>query len=438
MKLCVIGTGYVGLVTGTCFAATGQRVVCVDKDASKIERLKRYEIPIYEPGLEEMVRENAGAGRLTFSTDLAKEVRDVDLAFIAVGTPPTHDGEADLSAVFAVAEQLAEHATHDLVIVMKSTVPVGTNAQVQKLVAGAQHDIQVASNPEFLKEGGAISDFMYPDRIVIGVRPGHQRAKQLMTRVYHPLNLSNTKIVWMNPESAEVTKYAANTMLAMRISFMNELAVLCEEVGADVQSVRMGVGSDPRIGPQFLHAGPGYGGSCFPKDVKALVAVARRHGIELELADATNRVNVRHRSFVARKLKRHFGNELAGKRIAIWGLAFKPGTDDIRESPSITTIEFLLNEGCEVVGHDPEAMQNIKEVFGDQVALVDDAYDAVDGADALLLLTEWREYQYPEFERIRERMRTPVILDGRNIWVTYKLGDQGFEYAGVGVQPDTD
>ncbi len=438
VKLCVIGTGYVGLVTGTCFAATGQRVVCVDKDASKIERLKRYEIPIYEPGLEEMVRENAGAGRLTFSTDLAKEVRDVDLAFIAVGTPPTHDGEADLSAVFAVAEQLAEHATHDLVIVMKSTVPVGTNAQVQKLVAGAQHDIQVASNPEFLKEGGAISDFMYPDRIVIGVRPGHQRAKQLMTRVYHPLNLSNTKIVWMNPESAEVTKYAANTMLAMRISFMNELAVLCEEVGADVQSVRMGVGSDPRIGPQFLHAGPGYGGSCFPKDVKALVAVARRHGIELELADATNRVNVRHRSFVARKLKRHFGNELAGKRIAIWGLAFKPGTDDIRESPSITTIEFLLNEGCEVVGHDPEAMQNIKEVFGDQVALVDDAYDAVDGADALLLLTEWREYQYPEFERIRERMRTPVILDGRNIWVTYKLGDQGFEYAGVGVQPDTD
>ncbi len=434
MKLCVIGTGYVGLVTGTCFAATGQRVVCVDKDASKIERLERGEVPIYEPGLEEMVRENAEAGRLTFSTSLAEAVRDVDLAFIAVGTPPTHDGEADLSAVFAVAQDLAEHATHDLVIVMKSTVPVGTNAQVQKLVADAKHDIQVASNPEFLKEGGAINDFMYPDRIVIGVRPGHERAKQLMTRVYHPLNLSNTKIVWMNPESAEVTKYAANTMLAMRISFMNELAVLCEEVGADVQSVRMGVGSDPRIGPQFLHAGPGYGGSCFPKDVKALVAVARRHGIELELADATNRVNVRHRSFVVRKLKRHFGNELAGKRIAVWGLAFKPGTDDIRESPSITTIEFLLKEGCEVVGHDPEAMANIRELFGGQVGLVDDAYDAVDGADALLLLTEWREYQYPEFDRIRERMRTPVILDGRNIWVTYNLGSQGFEYAGVGIQ----
>ena len=436
MKLCVIGTGYVGLVTGTCFAATGQRVVCVDKDASKIERLERGEIPIFEPGLEEMVLENTSAGRLTFSTNLAEAVRDVDLAFIAVGTPPTHDGEADLSAVYAVAEELAEHATHDLVIVMKSTVPVGTNVQVQKLVDGAKHDIQVASNPEFLKEGGAISDFMYPDRIVIGVRPGHGRARELMTRVYHPLNLSNTKIVWMNPESAEVTKYAANTMLAMRISFMNELAVLCEEVGADVQSVRMGVGSDPRIGPQFLHAGPGYGGSCFPKDVKALVAVARRHGIELELADATNRVNVRHRSFVVRKLKRHFGNELPGKRIAIWGLAFKPGTDDIRESPSITTIDFLLNEGCDVIAHDPEAMTNIKEMFGDQITLVEDAYDAVEGADALLLLTEWREYQYPEFERIRQSMRTPVILDGRNIWVTYNLGDQGFEYAGVGIQTE--
>jgi UDPglucose 6-dehydrogenase len=437
VKLCVIGTGYVGLVTGTCFAATGQRVVCVDKDASKIERLQRFEIPIYEPGLEKMVREQAEAGRLTFTTDLAAAVRDVDLAFIAVGTPPTHDGEADLSAVFAVAQSLAEHATHDLVIVMKSTVPVGTNAQVQKLVADAKHDIQVASNPEFLKEGGAISDFMYPDRIVIGVRPGHDRARRLMERVYHPLNLSSTKIVWMNPESAEVTKYAANTMLAMRISFMNELAVLCEEVGADVQSVRMGVGSDPRIGPQFLHAGPGYGGSCFPKDVKALVAVARRHGIELELADATNRVNVRHRSFVVRKLKKHFGSELAGKRVAIWGLAFKPGTDDIRESPSITTIEFLLNEGCEVVGHDPEAMANIKELFGDGITLVDDAYDAVKEADALLLLTEWREYQYPEFERIAELMRTRVILDGRNIWVTYKLAEQGFQYDGVGIQPDT-
>ena len=434
MKLCVIGTGYVGLVTGTCFAATGQRVVCVDKDASKIERLQRFEIPIYEPGLEEMVKEQAEAGRLLFTTDLAEAVRDVDLAFIAVGTPPTHDGEADLSAVFAVAESLAQHATHDLVIVMKSTVPVGTNAQVQKLVSGAKHEIQVASNPEFLKEGGAISDFMYPDRIVVGVRQGHDRARRLMDRVYHPLNLSSTKIVWMNPESAEVTKYAANTMLAMRISFMNELAVLCEEVGADVQSVRMGVGSDPRIGPQFLHAGPGYGGSCFPKDVKALVAVARRHGIELELADATNRVNVRHRSFVVRKVKRYFGSDLPGKRIAIWGLAFKPGTDDIREAPAITTIEFLLNEGCEVVGHDPEAMANIKEMFGNNVTLVDDAYDAVRDADALILLTEWREYQYPEFERIASLMRKPVVFDGRNIWTTYKLREQGFDYDGVGIQ----
>ena len=437
VKLCVIGTGYVGLVTGTCFAATGQRVVCVDKDASKIERLQRYETPIYEPGLDAMVKENASAGRLTFSTDLATAVCDVDLAFIAVGTPPTLDGEADLSAVFGVARQLAEHATHDLVIVMKSTVPVGTNAQVQRLVADADHDIQVVSNPEFLKEGGAIGDFMHPDRIVVGVRPSHERARRLMTKVYHPLNLSSSKIVWMNPESAEVTKYAANTMLAMRISFMNELAVLCEEVGADVQSVRHGVGSDPRIGSQFLHAGPGYGGSCFPKDVKALVATGRRHGIELELADATNRVNVRHRSFLVRKLKRHFDNDLAGKRIAIWGLAFKPGTDDVRESPSIATIEFLLNEMCEIVGHDPEAMENIGQMFGDHITLVDDAYEALKDADALLLLTEWREYQYPEFDRIRDLMRTPVILDGRNIWVTYRLAEQGFEYAGIGIQSES-
>ena len=438
MNLCVIGTGYVGLVTGTCFAATGQRVICVDKDASKIERLQRYEIPIYEPGLEEMVKENASAGRLTFTTDLAAAVRDVDLAFIAVGTPPTHDGEADLSAVFAVAQELAKHATHDLVIVNKSTVPVGTNAQVQKLVADAEHDIQVASNPEFLKEGGAIEDFMYPDRIVVGVRPGHDRARRLMDRVYHPLNLSSTKIVWMNPESAEVTKYAANTMLAMRISFMNELAVLCEEVGADVQSVRQGVGSDPRIGAQFLHAGPGYGGSCFPKDVKALVATARRHG---NRARARRRDEPRQRAAPellgaqAQAALRKRAGSGSESRFGGWRSSRARTTFESRlRSPRI---EFLLNEGCEVVGHDPEAMENIGEMFGDGVTLVDDAYDAVKDADALMLLTEWREYQYPEFDRIRELMRTPVILDGRNIWVTYKLAEQGFEYAGVGIQDES-
>ena len=434
MKLCVVGTGYVGLVTGTCFAATGQRVVCVDTDATKIEKLKRFEIPIYEPGLAELVRENAEAGRLEFSTDLRSAVKEVDLAFVAVGTPPTLDGEADLSAVLGVARDLAESATHDLVIVLKSTVPVGTNAQVQRLVTDAKHDIQVASNPEFLKEGGAINDFMHPDRIVVGVRAGHDRARKLMDQVYHPLNLSNTRIVWMNPESAELTKYAANTMLAMRISFMNELAVLCEEVGADVQSIRRGVGSDPRIGPQFLHAGPGYGGSCFPKDVKALVATGRTNGIEIELADATNRVNVRHRSFLVRKLKRKFEANLAEKRVAIWGLAFKPGTDDVRESPSLTTIEALLKEGCEIIAHDPEAMENIRALYGESVRLVLDPYEAVEGADALILLTEWREYQYPDFDRIKQLMRNPSIFDGRNIWVTYDLGDQGFEYTGVGTQ----
>ena len=434
MKLCVVGTGYVGLVTGTCFAATGQRVVCVDNDASKIERLQRFEIPIYEPGLEALVKENAASGRLTFSTDLETAIKDVDLAFVAVGTPPTLDGEADLSAVLGVAQEIAAKATHDLVIVLKSTVPVGTNEQVQRLVADAKYNIQVASNPEFLKEGGAIKDFMHPDRIVVGVRPGDERARQLMDRAYHPLNLSNTKIVWMNPESAELTKYAANTMLAMRISFMNELAVLCEDVGADVQSIRRGVGTDPRIGPQFLHAGPGYGGSCFPKDVKALVATARRHGIELELADATNRVNVRHRSFLVRKLKRYFDGDLAGKKIAIWGLAFKPGTDDVREAPSLTTIDALVQSGCEVVAHDPEAMDNIAALYPEGVELVTDPYEAAKGADALVLLTEWREYQYPEFERLLELMRTPVIFDGRNIWVSYGLREQGFHYTGVGTR----
>ncbi len=432
MKLCVVGTGYVGLVSGTCFAATGQRVVCVDNDANKVAKLERNEIPIYEPGLEALVKENVAAGRLSFTTDLAAAVKDVDLAFIAVGTPPTLDGEADLSAVLGVARALAAAATGDLVIVLKSTVPVGTNAQVQRLVADSKHDVQVVSNPEFLKEGAAINDFMHPDRIVVGVRPEHGLAREVMDRAYHPLNLSNNKIVWMNPESAELTKYAANTMLAMRISFMNELAVLCEEVGADVQSVRRGVGSDPRIGSQFLHAGPGYGGSCFPKDVKALVATGRRHGIELQLADATNRVNVRHRSHMVRKLKKFFGGELAGKRIGIWGLAFKPGTDDVREAPSLTTIEALLKEGCEVVAHDPEAMGNIRALFPEGVALVDDAYKAAEGVDALLLLTEWREYQSPEFDRLGQLMRNKAIFDGRNVWSSYKLGDLGFAYAGVG------
>jgi UDPglucose 6-dehydrogenase len=432
MKLCVVGTGYVGLVSGTCFAATGQRVVCVDNDANKVARLERNEIPIYEPGLETLVKENVAAGRLSFTTDLAAAVKGVDLAFIAVGTPPTLDGEADLSAVLGVARALADAATGDLVIVLKSTVPVGTNAQVQRLVADCKHDVQVVSNPEFLKEGAAINDFMHPDRIVVGVRPEHGLAREIMDRAYHPLNLSNNKIVWMNPESAELTKYAANTMLAMRISFMNELAVLCEEVGADVQSVRRGVGSDPRIGSQFLHAGPGYGGSCFPKDVKALVATGRRHGIELQLADATNRVNVAHRSHVVRKLKKFFGGELAGKRIGIWGLAFKPGTDDVREAPSLTTIDALLKEGCEVVAHDPEAMDNIRALYPEGVTLVDDAYQAAEGVDALLLLTEWREYQSPEFERLGQLMHQKVIFDGRNVWSSYKLAELGFAYSGVG------
>ncbi len=432
MKLCVVGTGYVGLVTGTCLSATGQRVVCVDNDPAKIEMLKRHEVSIHEPGLQEMVRENAEAGRLTFSTDLPSSIKDADVVFVAVGTPPTLDGEADLSAVLSVAKSVMEHTQHPLVMVLKSTVPVGTSAHVRRLIADSPHPIHLASNPEFLKEGAAIKDFMYPDRIVIGVQEGDDFAREHMTRVYHPLNLSETKIVWMNPESAELTKYAANTMLAMRISFMNELAVLCEEVGADIHSIRRGIGSDPRIGSQFLHAGPGYGGSCFPKDVKALVAVGRQHGIELELADATNRVNVRHRNFLLRKLKRHFANDLVGKRVAIWGLAFKPGTDDIREAPSLTAIDALLKEGCEVAAHDPKATEAIRAIYGDRINLVSDKFDATKDADALLLLTEWREYQHPDFDRLKQLMRTPVLFDGRNIWSSYRLPERGFKYTGVG------
>ena len=363
MELCVIGTGYVGLVTGTCFAATGQRVICVDNDASKIERLQRYEIPIYEPRLEEMVKENASAGRLTFTTDLAAAVRDVDLAFIAVGTPPTHDGEADLSAVFAVAQELAKHATHDLVIVNKSTVPVGTNAHVQKLVADAEHDIQVASNPEFLKEGGAISDFMYPDRIVVGVRSGHDRARRLMDKVYHPLNLSSTKIVWMNPESAEVTKYAANTMLAMRISFMNELSAICEAYGADITAVREGIAADNRIGASYLFPGLGFGGSCLPKDVSACAQLAKNAGVPSTLLDAVNEVNQAQQDRFIRRVMDHYGNAVCEKTIAIWGASFKPKTDDLREGRALDVLKH--EDGSPFVLDDVEGAHDRRVVDAD-------------------------------------------------------------------------
>ena len=435
MKVCVVGSGYVGLVTGGCLAETGTVVVCADIDKEKVEELRRGEVPIFEPGLDAMLERNTKAGRLSFSDDPAAAIADATVVYIAVGTPQRSDGGADLTAVDKVAETVAKHATTDVVLVIKSTVPVGTNARVRRIVEGAAHKIHVVSNPEFLKEGAAIADFMRPDRIVVGCDADDELARDTMSRLYHPVSLAEDKIIWMDPASAELTKYVANTMLAMRISFMNEVAALCEKVGADVHNVRRGVGSDKRIGPKFLYAGPGYGGSCFPKDVNALVATAREHSVELELSTATDRVNQRHKGVLARKLKQsHFDGDLRGKKICIWGIAFKPRTDDIRESPALQLIDTLLSEGAEVRAHDPEAMDHARQLYGARLNLFDDAYAAAGGADALVLVTEWREYQNPDFIRLKEVMARPLLVDGRNIWSSYGLRKQGFTYDGIGVR----
>jgi UDPglucose 6-dehydrogenase len=434
MKVCVIGSGYVGLVSGAGFSETGNDVMCADLDANKVASLSRGEIPIFEPGLEEMVKRNAEEGRLRFTTDVAAAVADAEVIFVAVGTPQRSDGAANLSAVDAVAETVAKAAKRETVLVLKSTVPVGTNARVRKITAGSPVKIHVVSNPEFLKEGDAVADFMRPDRIVIGCDGDDDFAKKKMSRLYHPVTLNKDRIVWMEPASAELTKYVSNTMLAMRISFMNEIAGLCEKVGADVHDVRMGVGMDSRIGSKFLYSGPGYGGSCFPKDVQALIHVAREHGVPLELGVATEHVNQRQKGIVLRKLKQAFDGDLRGKKVAVWGIAFKPRTDDIRESPALTLFEGLLAEGAKVSAHDPEATANAKAIFGDRIEFVEHPYDALKGADALALLTEWREYQNPDFERIKAALKTPVLVDGRNIWSRYGLTSQGFKYAGIGVK----
>jgi UDPglucose 6-dehydrogenase len=434
MKLAMIGTGYVGLVSGACFAETGNHVICADIDTAKIERLVGGEIPIFEPGLGEMAARNVAEKRLSFSSDVGGAIAESEVVCIAVGTPPRSDGAADLHAVDRVAETVAEHVARESVLVIKSTVPVGTNARVRRIVKDAKHRIHVVSNPEFLKEGNAIDDFMKPDRIVIGCDDDFF-VRDVMSRLYHPVTLSAERIVWMDPASAELTKYVANTMLAMRISFMNEVAALCEKVGADIHLVRNGVGSDERIGSKFLHAGPGFGGSCFPKDVAALATTARDLGVELELASTTDRVNRRQKGVLARKLKHvHFDGDLRGKRIAVWGLAFKPRTDDVRESPALQLIDTLLSEGAEVAAHDPEAMPNVQALYGDRIKLVQDAYDAAQGADALVLVTEWRQYQNPDFARLVTLMRRPLLLDGRNIWSSYGLRKLGFIYDGIGVR----
>lgn len=437
MNIAIVGTGYVGLVSGACFAETGATVTCVDVDENKIEALKKGIIPIYEPGLDELVVKNVRAGRLKFSICLPDIINEQEIVFTAVGTPPDEDGSADLKYVLQVAKTIGENLNRYLVVVTKSTVPVGTSRKVYTAIKkelekrGVDVQFDVASNPEFLKEGNAIKDFMSPDRVVIGVES--ERAKKILTKLYKPFLINNFRVIFMDIPSAEMTKYAANSMLATRISFMNDIANLCELVGADVNKVRAGIGSDTRIGRKFLYAGCGYGGSCFPKDVKALIKTADDNGYSLEVLKAVERVNERQKGVMFEKLKRSFnGESLAGKKIALWGLAFKPETDDMRESTALVVMKKLLDEGCIVTAYDPEAMKECKRIMGDSIIYCNDMYEAVNGADALLLLTEWKEFRLPDWEAIGRSMNRKLVLDGRNIYDKEDLNEHGFEYHCIG------
>ena len=437
MNIAIVGTGYVGLVSGTCFAETGVNVTCVDVDAQKIERLKNGEIPIYEPGLDQLVVKNVKAGRLKFTTDLASILNEQEIVFSAVGTPPDEDGSADLKYVLQVAKTIGENLNHYLVVVTKSTVPVGTARKVRHAIEeelkkrGVDIPFDVASNPEFLKEGNAINDFMSPDRVVVGVES--EKAKKALTKLYKPFLLNNFRVIFMDIPSAEMTKYAANSMLATRISFMNDIANLCERVGADVNMVRAGIGSDTRIGRKFLYAGCGYGGSCFPKDVKALIKTADQNGYSMEVLKAVERVNEKQKSVLFEKLQKAYGGEsLKGKTIAMWGLSFKPETDDMRESTALVMIEKLVEAGCTIRVYDPIAMDECKRRIGDKVIYCRDMYDAVLDADALLLLTEWKEFRLPTWGVIKKAMHKPLVIDGRNIFDIEELGENGFEYHCIG------
>ena len=436
MKIAIVGTGYVGLVTGTCFAEMGTEVFCVDVNTEKIENLKQGIIPIYEPGLEDMVHRNQQAGRLHFTTDLTECLDEVEVLFSAVGTPPDEDGSADLKYVLEVARTVGRHIKKHILVVTKSTVPVGTAKKVRQAIQdeldkrGAQIEFDVASNPEFLKEGAAISDFMSPDRVVVGVES--ERAEELMTRLYRPFLLNNFRVIFMDVPSAEMTKYAANAMLATRISFMNDVANLCEIVGADINMVRKGIGSDNRIGNRFLYACIGYGGSCFPKDVKALINTAKLNNYPMRILQAVEDVNDEQKSLLFRKLEKHFNGDLKGKRIAIWGLAFKPETDDMREAPSLVLIEKLLAAGCEVYAYDPVAVEESKRRIGESVHYAKDIYDAVVDADALMLVTEWKEFRMPSWSAIKKLMATPLVLDGRNIYDIKEMEENGFVYHCIG------
>ena len=438
MNIAIVGTGYVGLVSGTCFAEMGVNVTCVDIDKEKIARLKRGEVPIYEPGLDEMVLRNHREGRLNFTTDLAEVIDDVEVVFSAVGTPPDEDGSADLKYVLEVARTFGRNINKYTLLVTKSTVPVGTAAKVKAAVAeelakrGAEVPFDVASNPEFLKEGAAIKDFMSPDRVVVGVES--DRARELMSRLYRPFLLNNFRVIFTDIPSAEMIKYAANSMLATRISFMNDIANLCELVGADVNMVRKGIGSDSRIGSKFLYPGCGYGGSCFPKDVKALIKTAEKRGYKMRVLSAVEEVNDRQKSIVFEKLVRHLGGveALKGKKIAIWGLAFKPETDDMREATSLVTMHLLTEAGATVRVFDPVAMDECRRRVGDAVEYAKDMYDCVLDADALLMLTEWKQFRLPSWGVIIRSMKRPLVIDGRNIYDPADMEAQGLEYSCIG------
>lgn len=436
MKIAIVGTGYVGLVTGTCFAEMGTEVTCIDVDQKKIEGLKNGIIPIYEPGLDTLVQRNVKAGRLKFNTKLEEVLDDVEIVFSAVGTPPDEDGSADLHYVLQVAKTIGQNINSYKLVVTKSTVPVGTAEKVKKAIQeeldkrGANIEFDIASNPEFLKEGNAIDDFMKPDRVVVGVES--ERAKELMTRLYKPMMLNNFRVIFMDIPSAEMTKYAANAMLATRISFMNDIANLCELVGASSDSVRQGIGSDSRIGSKFLFPGCGYGGSCFPKDVKALIATGKKHGYDMRIIEAVEAVNESQKNILFEKFKAHFNGDIKGKKIALWGLSFKPGTDDMREAPALVLIDSLINAGCSVIAYDPIAMDEAKRRLGDIITYAGNLYDSTIGADAIFHVTEWKEFRIPNWDKIKTLVNNPLVIDGRNVFDREELNNKGFQYLNIG------
>lgn len=436
MKISVVGTGYVGLVSGTCFAETGVDVVCVDINPKKIEMLKNGQIPIYEPGLEDIYKRNVEKGRLSFTTSLEESLADTEAVFIAVGTPPGEDGSADLKYVLEVARQIGRFTGHYLVVITKSTVPVGTSAKVKQAIQeeikkrGVDIPFDVASNPEFLKEGSAVDDFLKPDRIVVGI--DSEKAQKVMSKLYKPFLLNGHPIIFMDLASSEMTKYAANSMLATKISFMNDIANLCEIVGADVSLVRKGIGSDARIGNKFIYPGTGYGGSCFPKDVQALIRTADENGYSLEILKAVEKVNYRQKSILFRKMETHFQGNIKGKKIAVWGLAFKPKTDDMREAPSLVIIGRLLEAGAEVVAYDPVAMDECRRILGDSIKYANDEYEACIDADALIVVTEWPEFRMPNFRVLGKLMKNKTLFDGRNIYDPDEMKENGYNYFSIG------